>query len=57
MMIVTVETCMGPRAYVGPVSSYHETITEGFDRLTDQRWQPIVREQADVEWMSDLIVE
>ncbi|MCB9541611.1 MAG: DUF3160 domain-containing protein [Myxococcales bacterium] len=57
MMIVTVETCMGPRAYVGPVSSYYETITENYDRLTDQRWQQQFRDQADIEWMSDLIVE
>lgn len=57
MMVVTVETCMGPRAYVGPVSSYYETITDNYDRLTDQDWQRMVRAQADVRWMSDLIVE
>ncbi|MBC8377282.1 MAG: DUF3160 domain-containing protein [FCB group bacterium] len=26
------------RAYVGPAMSYYEHITEGFDRLTDERW-------------------
>lgn len=57
LMIVTIETCEGPRAYVGPVSSYYETITEGFDRLTDQRWQRDFRATPDIDWMSDLIVE
>ena len=32
-----------PMAYVGPVMSYYEKITENFDRLTDQRWSEIVR--------------
>ncbi|MEZ4435089.1 MAG: DUF3160 domain-containing protein [bacterium] len=55
LMIVTVETCMGPRAYAGPVSSYHEVITEGFDRLTDERWVDRVRDEPPVRWMTDLI--
>ena len=29
-------------AYVGPVMSYYEHITENFDRLTDERWFEIV---------------
>ena len=31
-----------PMAYVGPVLSYHETITEDFERLTDEDWQSLV---------------
>ncbi len=31
-----------PMAYVGPVMSYYEKITENFDRLTDERWEDIV---------------
>ncbi|MCE5251171.1 DUF3160 domain-containing protein [bacterium] len=27
-----------PTAFVGPVMSYYETITDQFDRLTDERW-------------------
>ncbi len=33
-----------PMAYVGPVMSYYENITEDFDRLTDTRWTKIVDE-------------
>jgi hypothetical protein len=29
-------------AYVGPVMSYYEKITENFDRLTDERWAELV---------------
>ena len=31
-----------PMAYVGPVMSYYEAITDNFDRLTDERWTTIV---------------
>ena len=39
-MVVTVETCEGPRAYVGLGSSYFEKITENFERLSDEDWAP-----------------
>ncbi|MFQ6676267.1 MAG: DUF3160 domain-containing protein [Fidelibacterota bacterium] len=32
-----------PMAFVGPVLSYYETVTGGFDRLTDERWAERVR--------------
>ena len=32
-----------PMAYVGPVMSYYEKITEDFDRLTDERWTTLVK--------------
>ena len=35
-MVVSIESCSGPRAYVGLVSSYFETVTDGFERLTDE---------------------
>jgi len=31
-----------PTAFVGPVMSYYEKITDNFDRLTDQRWESLV---------------
>ncbi|MBN2009085.1 DUF3160 domain-containing protein [candidate division KSB1 bacterium] len=34
-----------PMAYIGPVMSYHETITENFDRLTDERWTDMVEQE------------
>jgi len=56
-MVVTVESCSGPRAYVGLVSSYHERITENFKRLTDELWAEEIRKAPppDVDWLKDLI--
>ena len=57
-MVVTVDTCGMPRAYVGLVSTYFERITEGFTRLTDQEWAKSINTAAppDVPWMTDLVV-
>ncbi len=33
-----------PVAFVGPVMSYYEKVTENFDRLTDERWTALVNE-------------
>lgn len=30
-------------AYIGPVASYHEHVTYGFNRLTDQEWESLYR--------------
>jgi hypothetical protein len=38
LMVLTANTCTGPRVYVGPVSSYHEEITQNFQRLDDATW-------------------
>lgn len=56
-MVVTVESCSGPRAYVGLVSSYHERITEKYQRLTDETWAADLRKAPppDVDWIKDLI--
>jgi uncharacterized protein DUF3160 len=56
LMIITTNSCTGPRAYAGLVFSYYEKITENFDRLTDERWATEVkaRTPVDVAWMSDL---
>jgi hypothetical protein len=32
-----------PMAFAGPVMSYYEKITDGFDRLTDERWSDMVQ--------------
>jgi hypothetical protein len=57
-MVVTAETCDGPRAYVGLVSSYAEVVTEDFERLTDGDWAERLREgrPPEVRWMQDLVV-
>ena len=58
LMVVTVETCTGPRAYAGLVSAYFEVITEDFDRLDDDRWSASLRgdNPADVPWMADIVM-
>lgn len=64
-MVVTVNTCDGPRAYVGVVSSYYEITTENFERLDDRAWSSTIRREKleiahpfDVNppWIKDLIV-
>jgi len=58
LMVVTVDTCEGPAAYVGLASSYFEEITDDFQRLDDQDWSQQLSSghPADVSWMSDLVV-
>jgi hypothetical protein len=57
LMVVTFNTCSGPRAYAGVVSAYHETVTSNFQRLTDQEWttQITASPPAEVPWMADLV--
>ena len=59
LMVVTVNTCNGPRAYAGVVSSYHEVTTSKLERLNDQDWARRFTPTAipeDVSWMKELIV-
>ena len=55
-MVVTVDGCTGPRAYVGLASSYFEHVTENFDRLDDRRWSSMWGTKTDVPWMTGLVV-
>ncbi|WP_437966627.1 DUF3160 domain-containing protein [Sorangium sp. So ce260] len=61
LMVVTVESCEGPRAYAGVVSSYHEVLEEGLVRLTDEEWR--TRAQTDgqlppvVPWLAPVLSE
>ncbi|WP_437710995.1 DUF3160 domain-containing protein [Sorangium sp. So ce448] len=59
MMVMTVDTCQGPRAYAGAVFAYHEHLAEGFTRLTDQEWaQKLVLDPpVDVPWMAPVLAE
>ncbi|HEU4385166.1 MAG TPA: DUF3160 domain-containing protein [Anaeromyxobacteraceae bacterium] len=59
LMVMTAETCAGPRAYAGVVSSYHEVVTEQFQRLTDSQWASGFasgQSPPDVPWLADLVV-
>jgi hypothetical protein len=57
LMYVTVDSCNGPRAYAGLVSSYFEKTTTNFQRLTDMEWSTEIKTTppADVPWMTGLV--
>jgi hypothetical protein len=57
-LLMTRDTCMGPRAYAGLVFSYHEKITDDFTRLDDIKWKDSISSTSpdDVPWMRDLVV-
>jgi hypothetical protein len=58
LMVLSVDSCQGPRAYAGVVSAYFEQITDNFKRMTDQEWSAQINAATpdDVPWMQDLIV-
>ncbi|MGB8294162.1 MAG: DUF3160 domain-containing protein [Polyangia bacterium] len=58
LMIVTANTyCSGPSAYAGLAFSYHELVTENFQRLTDQDWKTMIATAppADVPWLAPVL--
>jgi hypothetical protein len=57
-LVVTVNSCTGPRAYIGVASSYYEHVTEQYQRLTDEEWTSVIltTPPADVPWMTDLVI-
>ena len=58
LMVVSVDTCAGPRAYAGVVFAYHERIEGDFTRLSDQSWANLLDSgdpQPDVGWMQALL--
>ncbi|MGC4093785.1 MAG: DUF3160 domain-containing protein [Polyangiaceae bacterium] len=56
-MVVSIDSCDGPRAYVGPVSSYFEQVTSDFKRLNDEEWASSIAKVSppDVPWLSPLV--
>jgi hypothetical protein len=56
-MVITVNTCSGPRAYAGLASSYAEKVTEGWKRLNDQEWSTEIQAGPfpDVPWMARVL--
>ncbi len=46
LAIIMADCGEGYRAYIGPVFSYYERITEGFERLTDEEWEQTVVDSA-----------
>jgi hypothetical protein len=58
LMVVTVDTCTGPRIYVGPAFAYHERVVSGsVYRLSDSEWKDeiIAVSPPDVGWMEAVI--
>jgi hypothetical protein len=59
LMVTTINTCDGPKAYAGIVYAYHEEITDNFKRLTDQEWSTRfdagAQRPADVTWMGPVL--
>jgi len=57
LMTMTVNTCTGPRAYTGMAYSYHELVTESFERLDDDAWTVRASQgtPAEVPWAESLI--
>jgi hypothetical protein len=57
LMVVSVNTCQGPRAYAGLASSYFEKVTMDFQRLDDAAWSELatVGREPEVRWMNDLV--
>lgn len=59
LMIVTVDSCEGPRAYAGVVSSYQQFFEPGLTRLTDEEWKQRLyqRNLPVVPWLETLLVK
>src|SRR5690606_218267 len=55
LMVTTVDTCQGPRAYVGVVFAYHEKVTDNFKRFTDEEWSPLAEDADEVPWMTSVL--
>lgn len=59
-IVLTVNTCNGPRAYAGMVFAYHQFTQEGLVRLTDEEWKDRLQGAApvpDVEWMRPVLAQ
>ncbi len=59
MVVMTVQDCSGVRAYVGPGSSLHTVLTEGYQRLSDSEWRAMLGESAQPRpaWTASFIPE
>jgi hypothetical protein len=58
MMVVTVDSCQGPRAYAGVVSTYSEVLEEGLNRLTDEDWKQRLNQgnaPPSVPWLAPVL--
>jgi hypothetical protein len=58
-MVVTIETCSGPRAYAGLASSYGEFVSENWKRLNDAEWSTKIETETfpDAPWMQPVVAQ
>ncbi len=62
-IVVTVDSCNGPRAYAGVISTYHEVLEEGLNRLTDAEWKEhlynanVTEPPSSVPWLAPVFGE
>ena len=58
LMVTTVDTCQGPRAYAGVTFAYHERVTDGYQRLNDEAWRTLLGDGTrldDVPWLAPVL--
>jgi hypothetical protein len=58
LMVTAIDTCEGPRVYVGPVFAFHQHLADGVTRLNDEEWQNKIQSDdppGEVPWMADLL--
>ncbi|HKP63286.1 MAG TPA: DUF3160 domain-containing protein [Polyangiales bacterium] len=55
LLVVTVDTCDGPRAYAGVAYSYFEVVKKDLNRLNDGEWAGMARDYPDVPWVDTLL--
>jgi hypothetical protein len=59
LMVVTVDSCEGPRAYAGAVFDYREIKADGFTRYTDEEWKQAIYDVdlPRVPWLAPVAVD
>lgn len=56
-IVVTVDSCEGPRAYAGVVFDYRELVEPGLNRLTDEEWREKIYDGVpSVPWLEPITV-
>jgi hypothetical protein len=58
-MVVTIDSCTGPRAYAGIVYAYHKHLAPGLTRLTDSEWSEHIEAEppADPSWLTSVVAD
>lgn len=58
-IVITVNSCSGPRAYAGLVFAFHQFSQEGLVRLTDEEWKQRLLSPStpvpEVEWLEPVL--